>query len=160
MEINGACNCLVRHPRGIRASFRNLIDIPRTRREECFYNALSAPLMSIGTAVNDTDFIFYMFRDSHCASATSCGLLLLIFQHTCSFFEYFILQCAMFLWKSSLCYRFCVGDRFYLCENKILCEYDYEERLVFANMAYNPPPLSHLKRQTAIPPVNIIYFVL
>lgn len=54
--------------------------------------------------------------------------------------------------------RFCVGDRFYLCENKILCEYDYEERLVFANMAYNPPPLSHLKRQTthlSPPPVCI-----
>ncbi|CAH1159670.1 unnamed protein product [Phaedon cochleariae] len=50
-------------------------------------------------------------------------------------------------------HRFCVGDRFYLCENKILCEYDYEERLVFANMAYNPPPLSHLKRQ--IPPVSL-----
>ncbi|XP_028170827.1 LIM domain only protein 3 isoform X2 [Ostrinia nubilalis] len=50
-------------------------------------------------------------------------------------------------------HRFCVGDRFYLCENKILCEYDYEERLVFANMAYNPPPLSHLKRQTThLPP--------
>ncbi|GBP03744.1 hypothetical protein EVAR_2469_1 [Eumeta japonica] len=50
-------------------------------------------------------------------------------------------------------FRFCVGDRFYLCENKILCEYDYEERLVFANMAYNPPPLAHLKRQTThLPP--------
>ena len=46
--------------------------------------------------------------------------------------------------------RFCVGDRFYLCENKILCEYDYEERLVFANMALHPPPtatLAHIKRQ-------------
>ncbi|XP_017774758.1 PREDICTED: LIM domain only protein 3-like isoform X2 [Nicrophorus vespilloides] len=53
-------------------------------------------------------------------------------------------------------HRFCVGDRFYLCENKILCEYDYEERLVFANMAYNPPPLSHLKRQTAIPPPSTL----
>ncbi|KAL1131044.1 hypothetical protein AAG570_012281 [Ranatra chinensis] len=42
--------------------------------------------------------------------------------------------------------RFCVGDRFYLCENKILCEYDYEERLVFANMAYNPPTIAQLKR--------------
>ncbi|XP_044749394.1 LIM domain only protein 3-like isoform X1 [Coccinella septempunctata] len=52
-------------------------------------------------------------------------------------------------------HRFCVGDRFYLCENKILCEYDYEERLVFANMAYNPPPLSHLKRQTSIPPTPL-----
>ncbi|XP_065336037.1 LIM domain only protein 3-like [Cloeon dipterum] len=50
-------------------------------------------------------------------------------------------------------HRFCVGDRFYLCENKILCEYDYEERLVFANMAYNPPTLAHLKRQTSqLPP--------
>ncbi|XP_044731305.1 LIM/homeobox protein Lhx1-like [Chrysoperla carnea] len=45
-------------------------------------------------------------------------------------------------------HRFCVGDRFYLCENKILCEYDYEERLVFANMAYNPSSLAHIKRQT------------
>uniref|UniRef100_A0A0K8SZ14 Rhombotin-1 n=2 Tax=Lygus hesperus TaxID=30085 RepID=A0A0K8SZ14_LYGHE len=44
-------------------------------------------------------------------------------------------------------HRFCVGDRFYLCDNKILCEYDYEERLVFANMAYNPNQLAQLKRQ-------------
>jgi hypothetical protein len=28
-----------------------------------------------------------------------------------------------------------VGDRFYLCDNKILCEFDYEERMMFANMA-------------------------
>lgn len=35
-------------------------------------------------------------------------------------------------------FRFCVGDKFYLCENKILCEYDYEERLVFASMANHP----------------------
>ncbi|XP_014216898.1 rhombotin-1-like isoform X2 [Copidosoma floridanum] len=50
------------------------------------------------------------------------------------------------------CYhRFCVGDRFYLCENKILCEYDYEERQVFANMALHPQAtLAHLKRQ--LPP--------
>ena len=39
----------------------------------------------------------------------------------------------------SIClfFRFCVGDRFFLCDNKILCEYDYEERMVFANLAYN-----------------------
>ncbi|XP_046671741.1 LIM domain only protein 3-like isoform X1 [Homalodisca vitripennis] len=50
-------------------------------------------------------------------------------------------------------HRFCVGDRFYLCENKILCEYDYEERLVFANMAYNPPSIAQLKRHTShLPP--------
>lgn len=35
-------------------------------------------------------------------------------------------------------HRFCVGDKFYLCDNKILCEYDYEERLVFASMANHP----------------------
>ena len=52
------------------------------------------------------------------------------------------------------CFRFCVGDRFYLCENKILCEYDYEERLVFANMAYNPPSIAHIKRQTSHLPVS------
>ncbi|KAL1420758.1 hypothetical protein MTO96_023800 [Rhipicephalus appendiculatus] len=33
-------------------------------------------------------------------------------------------------------HRFCVGDRFYLHENRILCEYDYEERMIFANMPY------------------------
>ena len=46
--------------------------------------------------------------------------------------------------------RFCVGDRFYLCDNKILCEYDYEERLVFAgfaNIAHNPSTLQHIRRQ-------------
>lgn len=47
--------------------------------------------------------------------------------------------------------RFCVGDRFYLCENKILCEYDYEERLAFANMALQTPAsLAYIKRQ--LPP--------
>ncbi|KAK6626373.1 hypothetical protein RUM43_006684 [Polyplax serrata] len=46
-------------------------------------------------------------------------------------------------------HRFCVGDRFYLCDNKILCEYDYEERLVFANMAYNPSSLAHIRRQVS-----------
>uniref|UniRef100_T1IUK2 LIM zinc-binding domain-containing protein n=1 Tax=Strigamia maritima TaxID=126957 RepID=T1IUK2_STRMM len=50
--------------------------------------------------------------------------------------------------------RFCVGDRFYLCENKILCEYDYEERMVFANMPYNYNSIAHIKRQTQnLPPV-------
>ncbi|KAF2359366.1 Zinc finger LIM-type [Trinorchestia longiramus] len=44
-------------------------------------------------------------------------------------------------------HRFCVGDKFYLCDNKILCEYDYEERLVFASMACSPSSLAHLKRQ-------------
>lgn len=43
-------------------------------------------------------------------------------------------------------HRFCVGDRFYLHENRILCEYDYEERMVFSSMVgpppghYGPPP--------------------
>ncbi|XP_071100248.1 LIM domain only protein 3-like isoform X1 [Haliotis cracherodii] len=49
-------------------------------------------------------------------------------------------------------HRFCVGDRFYLCDNKILCEYDYEERMVFANMTnlpnYGYNALSQMKRQT------------
>ena len=30
--------------------------------------------------------------------------------------------------------RFCVGDRFYLHENKILCEYDYEEQMALSQM--------------------------
>lgn len=40
-----------------------------------------------------------------------------------------------------------MGDRFYLCDNKILCEYDYEERMVFASMSYNYNALSQIKRQ-------------
>ncbi|XP_071181864.1 LIM domain only protein 3-like isoform X5 [Mytilus edulis] len=45
-------------------------------------------------------------------------------------------------------HRFCVGDKFYLCDNKILCEYDYEERMVFANMPFNYNALTQIKRQT------------
>ncbi|XP_041365202.1 protein apterous-like [Gigantopelta aegis] len=48
-------------------------------------------------------------------------------------------------------HRFCVGDRFFLCDNKILCEYDYEERMVFANMSnlsYGYNALTQMKRQT------------
>ncbi|CAD5111831.1 unnamed protein product [Dimorphilus gyrociliatus] len=53
-------------------------------------------------------------------------------------------------------HRFCVGDRFYLCDNKILCEMDYEERMVYASMPPSavPPPnynynaLAQMKRQT------------
>lgn len=44
-------------------------------------------------------------------------------------------------------FRFCVGDKYYLCDNKILCPYDYEERLVFAGLADNPTNLAHMKRQ-------------
>ena len=45
-------------------------------------------------------------------------------------------------------FRFCVGDRYYLCDNKILCEYDYEERLAFAKMSYGYNALTQIKRQT------------
>ncbi|CAG0886101.1 unnamed protein product [Cyprideis torosa] len=31
-------------------------------------------------------------------------------------------------------HRFCVGDRFYLLDNKILCEMDYDERMVLAGL--------------------------
>ena len=43
--------------------------------------------------------------------------------------------------------RFCVGDHFYLYENKILCGPDYEERMVFANLSANPAQLAILKSQ-------------
>ncbi|KAI5735924.1 hypothetical protein M8J77_024275 [Diaphorina citri] len=56
-------------------------------------------------------------------------------------------------------FRFCVGDRFYLCENKILCEYDYEERMVFANMAYNPNTIAQLKRHASHLPVSETLFM-
>ncbi|KAL5276654.1 LMO1 family protein [Megaselia abdita] len=56
-------------------------------------------------------------------------------------------------------HRFCVGDKFYLCENKILCEYDYEERLVFATMANHPMLKRHasgnIGPQSGSPPTII-----
>lgn len=44
-------------------------------------------------------------------------------------------------------HRFCVGDRFYLYDNKILCEYDYEERVLFASLPFTYTGLAQLKRQ-------------
>lgn len=61
-------------------------------------------------------------------SAKLSGMLLLL--------KMFKIMLIMMLFL--LLYRFCVGDKFYLCDNKILCEYDYEERLVFASMANHP----------------------
>jgi len=47
--------------------------------------------------------------------------------------------------------RFCVGDRFYLAENRILCEYDYEERMIFANMSSNSTAsLAHIQSQETV----------
>lgn len=44
-------------------------------------------------------------------------------------------------------HRFCVGDHFYLVDGKILCEYDYEERRIFATVQYNHSTLNQIKRQ-------------
>ncbi|GBN80159.1 Rhombotin-1 [Araneus ventricosus] len=48
------------------------------------------------------------------------------------------------------CYhRFCVGDRFYLFENKVLCELDYEERVLLASLPYGSyNSLDQIQRQT------------
>lgn len=43
-------------------------------------------------------------------------------------------------------FRFCVGDRFYLCDSKILCEYDYEERRTFLEAACNKQRLAQMHR--------------
>ncbi|CRK90531.1 CLUMA_CG004235, isoform A [Clunio marinus] len=53
-------------------------------------------------------------------------------------------------------HRFCVGDKFYLCDNKILCEYDYEERLVFASMANHPILKRHASGSLPGTPPNSI----
>ncbi|XP_022257062.1 LIM domain only protein 3-like [Limulus polyphemus] len=45
-------------------------------------------------------------------------------------------------------HRFCVGDRFYLYNNRVLCVYDYEERVLFANLPYTGDSLTQLKKQT------------
>ncbi|CAG2168496.1 unnamed protein product [Oppiella nova] len=50
---------------------------------------------------------------------------------------------------------FCIGDRFYLYDNRILCEYDYDELVTFGSGAYNS--LDRLKKQTeslASPPAH------
>ena len=36
-------------------------------------------------------------------------------------------------------YRFCVGDQFFLHDNKVLCGPDYEERMVFASLSVSSP---------------------
>ena len=44
--------------------------------------------------------------------------------------------------------RFCVGDQFFLLDNKALCGADYEERMVFANLSANPAQLAQIKHAT------------
>jgi len=44
--------------------------------------------------------------------------------------------------------KFCVGDRFYLFENKILCEFDYDERMTFSDFSQTiNSSLDHIKQQ-------------
>ncbi|XP_023332140.1 rhombotin-1 [Eurytemora carolleeae] len=43
-------------------------------------------------------------------------------------------------------HRFCVGDQYYLVDNRILCLPDYTERMVFASLPSNPSRLAQLKR--------------
>ncbi|MFH4973402.1 hypothetical protein AB6A40_000111 [Gnathostoma spinigerum] len=43
-------------------------------------------------------------------------------------------------------HRFCIGDKYYLCDNKILCQYDYEERMTFLQAAYNDRSLTEITR--------------
>ena len=52
------------------------------------------------------------------------------------------------------CYlvRFCVGDQFYLYDNKILCGPDYEERILFANLHQHPDRIAQIKNQTRLMP--------
>ena len=45
------------------------------------------------------------------------------------------------------CTRFCVGDQFFLYDNKVLCGADYEERMVFANLSSNPAQLAQIKHE-------------
>jgi len=51
---------------------------------------------------------------------------------------------------SSCQQRFCVGDRFYLMDNKILCEYDYEERLIFANIHSSAATATQIQSQETV----------
>jgi len=49
-------------------------------------------------------------------------------------------------------HRFCVGDQFYLYDNKILCGPDYEERMLFASIHHHPDRLAQIKNQTRLLP--------
>ena len=56
-------------------------------------------------------------------------------------------------------HRFCVGDQFFLYDNKVLCGADYEERMVFASLSSNPlaaAQLAAIKHQDSRPyfPLN------
>jgi len=45
--------------------------------------------------------------------------------------------------------RFCIGDHYYLCDNKILCQFDYEERLVLARLSSSYNSLAQMKKLQA-----------
>jgi len=45
-------------------------------------------------------------------------------------------------------HRFCIGDRFHLHENRILCEFDFEELSVFGSNATYNNHIEKLKKQT------------
>lgn len=45
---------------------------------------------------------------------------------------YFVKSSTLNYVISLISNRFCVGDKFYLCDNKILCQYDYDEMSAFA----------------------------
>lgn len=46
-------------------------------------------------------------------------------------------------------HRFCIGDHYYLCDNKILCQFDYEERLVLARLSSSYSSLTQMKKLQA-----------
>ena len=60
-------------------------------------------------------------------------------------------------------HRFCVGDKFYLsCDNKILCEYDYEERLLVASLTAAPscpPPVTNKRSNLQVSQRNVSTFI-
>ena len=54
--------------------------------------------------------------------------------------------------------RFCVGDRFYLADNRILCEYDYEERMMLASLSGHPAPgLAPIQRRVTDVQVRLLH---
>lgn len=51
--------------------------------------------------------------------------------------------------------RFCVGDRFYLWENKVVCQYDYEEHILpIKRSSFEPPDRSSGDNQQQYLPDN------
>eukprot|EP00092_Neocalanus_flemingeri_P013881 GFUD01014975.1.p1 GENE.GFUD01014975.1~~GFUD01014975.1.p1 ORF type:complete len:229 (+),score=65.58 GFUD01014975.1:214-900(+) len=53
--------------------------------------------------------------------------------------------------------RFCVGDKFFLFQNKLLCSRDYEDSLFYSTFPHLPPPQPNLSTTTTPPSLDTLH---